>query len=338
MTFQPRELKLTKSESAGVKRLQEMLTFCRPHGSEVERTWVETFIDPFFQHENVSEHYIDDVGNRWLLVGANPTTMFTAHTDTVHSTPGTQRVTMTGHVIHLPADSTSTCLGADDAAGCWMLTRMIQAGVPGLYAFFRGEERGGIGSKWAAQNATAEIKNIQRCISFDRKADYSVITHQGFGGRCCSDEFAEALAGQLCNDTLMYAPDDTGVFTDSANFVDIIPECTNLSVGYYDEHTKKEALDVYHLVHLARAVVGVKWDALPVERDPSAYDEEHWSDSTLFGGGYSYRPGRMSELKARDIDDMVFHELVEMVAEADPLEVAELIADLAYDVTHPRYQ
>ena len=31
---------------------------------------------------------------------------------------------------------------------------------------------------------------------------------------------------------LLYATDPTGIFTDTANFVDIIPECTNISCGY----------------------------------------------------------------------------------------------------------
>ncbi len=33
-------------------------------------------------------------------------------------------------------------------------------------------------------------------------------------------------------------PEDTGVLTDSAQFMGIVPECTNISVGYYDEHIK----------------------------------------------------------------------------------------------------
>jgi len=38
--------------------------------------------------------------------------------------------------------------------------------------------------------------------------------------------------------------DDGGVYTDSAEFVDIIEECTNLSVGYFSEHTTSEKQDI----------------------------------------------------------------------------------------------
>jgi len=34
------------------------------------------------------------------------------------------------------------------------------------------------------------------------------------------------------------------VYTDTAEFTDIIPECTNRSVGYAREHTQEESLDL----------------------------------------------------------------------------------------------
>jgi hypothetical protein len=110
-------------------------------------------------------------------------------------------------------------------------------------------------------------------VAFDRRGTWSVITHQ-FGGRCCSDEFGEALAAQLNmhNDDFMYVTDDGGVFTDTANYTEIIPECTNLSVGYYDEHTDRERLDLAHLFALRDALLKVNWGALPVKRDPTKFE------------------------------------------------------------------
>ena len=104
-----------------------------------------------------------------------------------------------------------------------------------------------------------------------------MITHQGWG-RCASDEFGQALADALnatdADGGLFFLPDDTGVYTDTAEFIAIIPECTNLSVGYNSNHGDKETLDMVFFEQLARAVLIVDWDALPTKRDPSAVDEE----------------------------------------------------------------
>lgn len=217
---------------------------------------------------------IDAAGNIHVDLCTQPThrTMFTSHTDTVHHVGG-------GNQIRLDASNPlsvkwrageGACLGADDGAGIALMVHMIDAKVPGYYVFFRGEESGGVGSSWLADNMPLAIKDLDRCVSFDR-ADYAdVITHQGMG-RCCSDEFALALAEALTTDdmTLCYIPDDTGVFTDSANLTDLIPECTNLSVGYKHQHGDGEWQDITFLQLLAAQVVLVQWDTLPVHRDPT---------------------------------------------------------------------
>jgi hypothetical protein len=59
------------------------------------------------------------------------------------------------------------------------------------------------------------------------------------------------------------------VYTDTAEFVDIIPECTNISVGYNSEHSQQESLNIVHFELLATAVLRVEWDKLPTERDPT---------------------------------------------------------------------
>ena len=217
---------------------------------------------------------IDAAGNIHVDLCTQPThrTMFTSHTDTVHHVGGANQIrldTSNPRSVKWRAGE-GACLGADDGAGIALMVHMIDAGVPGYYVFFRGEERGGVGSSWLADNMPLAIKDLDRCVSFDR-ADYAdVITHQGMG-RCCSDEFAMALAAALTTDdmTLCYLPDDTGVFTDSANLTDLIPECTNLSVGYKHQHGDGEWQDITFLQLLAAQVVLVQWDALPVGRDPT---------------------------------------------------------------------
>jgi hypothetical protein len=101
-------------------------------------------------------------------------------------------------------------------------------------------------------------------------------------GRCASDVFCQALASALNehNDNLMYSPDDTGVYTDTAEFTDDIPECTNISVGYYNEHGDRENLDIVHFAALAIAVAKLDWEALPTDRDPTVPDYKDYGYAT----------------------------------------------------------
>lgn len=195
-------------------------------------------------------------------------TLFSCHTDTVHWHGGRQQVVYDENlgVIYTDGES-SDCLGADDGTGVWLMLEMIACGVPGTYIFHRGEECGGVGSRWLRENEQDFLKRFKRAIAFDRKDVWNVITHQG-GQRCCSGEFAEKLYDALnkTNDALIYDEDDTGVFTDTKNYVYLIPECTNLSVGYYDQHTSNERQDVRHAMRLLSACLEVDWEALPVHR------------------------------------------------------------------------
>lgn len=198
-------------------------------------------------------------------------TMFTSHTDTVHSSGGTNQIRLdtTDPERTIWRADKGECLGADDGAGVALMMHMINAGVPGYYVFFRGEECGGIGSVWMGDNMAQLLKQFDRCISFDRADQHDVITHQG-GARCCSDAFAYALADALLDDAMLltFTPCDTGVFTDSANLTHIIPECTNLSVGYKHQHGDGEYQDVTFLRRLAAQLVQVQWEQLPISRDP----------------------------------------------------------------------
>lgn len=162
---------------------------------------------------------------------------------------------------------------------------MIENKVPGLYYFFIGEERGCVGSSrlsrtWLESDFS---KIIKKCVSFDRRDVDSVITEQ-FSGVCCSLGFAKELSNRLnrVESTFKYSPDPTGIYTDSAQFTDLIPECTNISVGYYNEHTTHEQQDILHLEKLCEAVCKIDWETLPIIREPSYYYEDDDEDEGDF--------------------------------------------------------
>lgn len=213
----------------------------------------------------------DQWGNYFIGIGSSRT-VFTSHFDTACRDQDSVK-----HIVNkqqIVSTDGTTILGADDKAGVTLMLWMIKNNVPGLYYFFIGEEVGCIGSG-AASTYGEFIGKYDRMISFDRRGTNSVITHQS-SVRCCSDDFATQLAKQL-NKTpnMFYKLDDCGIYTDSAEFVSLIPECTNISVGYYNEHTYKETQDLWHLNKLANALLSVKWEELIVSRDPSK-KESKW--------------------------------------------------------------
>jgi hypothetical protein len=175
-------------------------------------------------------------------------------------------------------------LGADDKAGMTVLLYMIHNRVPGLYCFFIGEEVGCIGSGKASDDEW--FKNYDRMVSFDRRGTKSVITFQS-SKRCCSDDFAQALSNEFNKHSLSMEPDNTGVYTDSAEFTGVIPECTNISVGYYNEHTHLENQDIDHLIKICLASVKIDWESLPVKRDQSKVEYKSYSYGTYDSKGYS---------------------------------------------------
>jgi hypothetical protein len=240
-----------------------------PHGTEKD-------VFPFLNKE-LQE---DEFGNLFIKIGESDV-MFTSHLDTATSVSTSVNHVIEGNIIKTDGKS---ILGADDKAGVTIMLYMIEKKVPGLYYFFLGEEVGCVGSKKVAdKHKESKIEGINKVISFDRRGKTSIITFQA-SSRCCSDKFGEALAAELnkADETFSYKNDPTGIYTDSAKFVSIYPECTNISVGYENEHTFSEFQDIEHLSKLAEACLKVDWNGLPVERDPSITE---WKS---YGYGYGW--------------------------------------------------
>jgi hypothetical protein len=234
----------------------------------------------------------DEFGNLFIKIGDSDV-MFTSHLDTATSALTEVKHVFDGKIIKTDGKS---ILGADDKAGVTIMLYMIEKKIPGLYYFFLGEEVGCVGSrKVAASQKENKIEGINKVVSFDRRGTTSVITYQS-GQRCASDKFGEALASELnkADETFSYKIDPTGVLTDSVQFIGIYSECTNISVGYYSEHTFSESQDIEHLEKLAKACAKVDWKSLPTERDPSkteyrTYGSYYGSSShrnTAWSGGY----------------------------------------------------
>lgn len=265
----------TYSNDRSVDTLLDMLSWRRPAGTKTERRFIASYIWPLDVEMDEAGNLIKHIGQ----AGVDHSIMWSCHTDTVHNHGGLQTVTYDGKTMSLFDEKESNCLGADDTAGIWLMREMILAEVPGMYVFHREEECGGYGSQHISRKTPELVKDIQHAVAFDRKGYGDVITHQGWG-RCCSNDFAKALAAKLGGP---YKPDDGGTFTDTANYVDLIPECTNLSVGYFGAHTSKEHLDVGFLDHLRSVLLEADFSDLPIVRDPSKKDRLYWDCGGYYG-------------------------------------------------------
>jgi len=229
--------------------------------------------------------------------GSDSDTMFTSHLDTIDRKVGqygrnTSNVVDDKSVVHvfdgdfIKTDG-NTNLGADDKAGTAIMLNMISEKIPGLYYFFMGEESGCVGSTNLSReydNLVTEgvLPRVTKCISFDRRGYDSIITHQS-SGRCASETFATELSNRLNEYGFWFKNDSGGVYTDSAEFTDIIPECTNISVGYFSEHTLTEKQDIDFLELLAIVMTKIEWETLPIERDNTAHS---YSGKGSTYGGY----------------------------------------------------
>lgn len=295
---------LGEIESQPLRTLCDMLTYRRVSGSRTEAKFIRRFIAPLGAKP-------DSFGNYVLRVGES-STMFSSHTDSVHRTAGRQRLLYSKGVLTVKhpkpvkvakpktvsytykdnktgeiktatyqsfASTNNQCLGADDAVGCWIMREMVQAKVPGLYVWHRQEESGGVGSSYIADSNPGLLSGIKAAIAFDRRGTCDVITHQA-GGRCSSNVFAESLAGQLPSG---FRPSSYGIFTDTANYTDLVGECTNISVGYDAEHTSHESLDLAHALKVRNAMIEFDESLLEYSRIPGTGKNDYGDYNCRWG-------------------------------------------------------
>jgi peptidase M28-like protein len=254
---------------AELSRVRAMLSYRRPARSATEEEFISRYID------TVPGIYSDHYGNR-ILLSPGSKVIISCHTDSVHRMEGQQRVTVSRDGIASldKRETVSNCLGADDAAGIYAALRMIAAQVPATFVFHRDEESGGRGSAWLARTYGEWLRQFDICLALDRRGTQDVIVTQSYG-LCASERFAESLASQL---GMGHYPAD-GIFTDSANYTELIPECSNLSVGYRREHTRDETLDLGYLELVTRALIGVDWERVAVARTPGDDGFDAWDDT-----------------------------------------------------------
>lgn len=250
-----------------MNNLIEMLRYKRPEGSETQKKFCRKYLEPVFGLPDQHGNYIHTIGDA-------PNICFTSHHDTVHKDDGMQELHLTNGVISVADPLASSCLGADCTTGIWLMLNMIDAGVEGVYVVHAAEEIGCKGSRALVADNPSWLSNMDAVISFDRYGTKSVITHQ-MGVRTASEAFAKSFADALSMPQLR--SDDGGSYTDSNEYSHDVSECTNISVGYYSQHTSKETQDLTYAEDLSYALVTADWSKLVFQRDCTLI-EDTWSN------------------------------------------------------------
>lgn len=248
-------------------RFLQMIRTMRPDGSKAHSAFCREYLEPVFGPPDLAGNYLKQIGPDSRI-------MFAAHSDTVHQFGGLQKIQIAGGMVRLHPKSKANCLGADCTTGVHIILEMIRANVPGLYAIFAAEEIGCLGSRAFVRDRLDELPNLECVISLDRKGYESVITHQ-MGARTASDKFARDMAGLL---DLDLRPDPTGSYTDSNEFARHVSECTNLSVGYFAQHSAAESQDLSYLAKLTERMIRADWSQLRAYRDPRVRELDQFDD------------------------------------------------------------
>lgn len=209
------------------------------------------------------------------------------HTDTVRDIHPTE-IRKSGD-IWTNADP-KALLGADDRAGCYIVKELLtRDDTRYMYLIFDKEEVGGIGSSNFAKTDAAEVASeyISCFVGLDRKGLNEVALY-GYE----SKEFLDCFHDDDMDGAWV---EEVGSFTDASNLAGELNRCcVNLSVGYNNEHTAYEHLNLsYLMVTLNRLNNGLSMALYGTYFEPDdslygnwqdyadeMYDEYRWDDET----------------------------------------------------------
>lgn len=292
--------------------LLDILSYRREHNSKGELAFINKYMNDFKTLEDdkgeVLAFYYDNRAKNQKL-------MFVSHIDSVHhSEPERiiQSIIYDKEFDIIYCDKNENCLGADDGSGVALMLEMIKADRKGFYLFTRGEEKGCIGSKGLIKHHADLLNQFDQAIQFDRKGVDSIITHQ-MNFRSCSDSFGSKLAEVLTHSN-EFKLDPNGVYTDTAEMVFNISECTNVSVGYFNQHSNNEYQDYAFYKSLRDHVINIEWHKIKFPADrPIDSMETYFAD---------------------DLRLMTYEEIKQWVKVSSPEEVANQIEELLFDLDY----
>lgn len=252
------------------------------------------------------------IGDGYFIYSKNdtPKPMLCVHLDTINTITINEPLDDTDfeydhnlNILAVATDSNISCLGGDDRAGVWIALKVIEhmeATKTFNYdvGFFMDEEIGCKGSLRYGNSLAFKELETTCYIGLDRKSTKGLQEVALYG-----DDNKELI--KVFND-LGY-PTDIGSITDAATLSPFKKvACVNVSVGYDNEHSKREVLYINCMEDTLRNIKGLSWSTEPYDNN---YD--HWYGD-FSGGydkyGYQYEQDYIEELE----DDIrIYKEFIE---------------------------
>lgn len=197
------------------------------------------------------------------------------------------------NTIRLSKKSKLSCVGGDDRCGVFIIMTYFYELIQKYHiGFFCDEEVGGIGSEQASKLINDDY-SISCFIGLDRKGSDEVATY-GYD----NEELIEAFV------SLGYK-EAYGTFTDASNLASTgTVACLNISVGYNNEHTKKEVIHTDVLEKTAQALLNVTLDSL-------RYEAEKYSRNKLYSRWYDDFMEYEFDSKIDTVKEFSYNELME---------------------------
>jgi len=197
----------------------------------LEEKKMSYFIQDFLNKNKIK--YTEDSYGNIFSIDKIGKPLLAAHMDTVQGT----RDVILSDFIRLKNDIISGIgvIGADDKNGIFIILELLKEMEDNFnFAFFVEEEIGLNGSSFFVKKHGKYLeKNILYGIVLDRKGSSDILcTSNNYG----TFEFEIEL--ETVGDDFGYIS-NVGILSDADNLSDYI-SCTNLSVGYYNAHTKYE--------------------------------------------------------------------------------------------------
>ena len=208
-----------------------------------------------YLHERLSAYYTDITSqDGFLYCAGDAPIMFTAHLDTVHE-HHVKSVRYSRGFLSSPQG-----IGGDDRAGVYAILRALPDfdHLPHLL-FCEDEETGCIGSrKFTKSDIKPDIRHI---VGLDRKGSHDAVFYE-----CGNEEYKDYIL------TLTGFKEASGSFTDICELSPYLDVASvNLSVGYYDQHTLKERVNLREMVYTSSLIPILTADSFNCPR--YTYDE-----------------------------------------------------------------
>jgi len=248
--------------------LKEVLSV--PTKSYQEERMVQFIVD--WLRENQIEYYIDEMYNVYAvktdltLPSGSSYPCVVSHTDTVHNIDTINVVeemlpNSKGELkLSLKAyndQGLPTGIGGDDKCGVFACLFLLKELPHIKAAFFVTEETGCIGSRNADPNF---FHDVGYAIQFDAPEDW-MVTENCFGTqlfernssffKTCSPILNESIGEHI--EYMKHPYTDVWALKNKFNF-----DCINISIGYYDYHTKNEYVvveDTYRGIDMGREMI-----------------------------------------------------------------------------------